>query len=249
MAVAVAGRVQVESIRLIETGAKQSLLKGQLPTQLAIAVQTSHELHAEEHLIDIHAKFSLVGRYKESEKSEPPLGIRAEFVIRYSLGSSEGLTKSHYDAFAELNGSHNAWPYWREYVQSVTTRMGIPPLTIPVYRVVAAGSPLLESRSTRQIASALTPKRKRQARKNRLQGSLTDVSSVTLISSRGGCLGNLLGHCVQQHTAAPLPTAGYCQRKPARLARTHGYIRRLATVVPLPVPRGDYRRPSLPLRR
>jgi hypothetical protein len=160
LAVSVAARVQIQSIHVVEMFGKQSLLNGKLPTQLSIAVKTSPEVHAQQHTIDIRAKFVLLGRYTDSDTGEPPLQISAEFVIRYSLNSTEGLTKEHYDAFAELNGIHNGWPYWREYVQSVTTRMGFPPLAIPVSRLVAAGSPLLEAKPTGQIEKAPDSKRK-----------------------------------------------------------------------------------------
>lgn len=37
--------------------------------------------------------------------------------------------------FGFCNGTFNAWPYWREHVRQVTTRMGITPLVVPVFRV------------------------------------------------------------------------------------------------------------------
>jgi len=40
-----------------------------------------------------------------------------------------------FGGFAKLNGIHNAWPYFRELVQSTTGRMGIPPFTLPSYRI------------------------------------------------------------------------------------------------------------------
>jgi preprotein translocase subunit SecB len=48
--------------------------------------------------------------------------------------SLEGLTEAHLDAFAKTNAVFNAWPYWREFVQSTTVRMGLPPLVTPVFR-------------------------------------------------------------------------------------------------------------------
>ncbi|MBN2053445.1 hypothetical protein JW905_00900 [bacterium] len=42
---------------------------------------------------------------------------------------------SVWDVFSALNIPLNAWPYLREYVQNVTQRLGIPPLTLPLYQV------------------------------------------------------------------------------------------------------------------
>ncbi len=168
MAISVATRVQIQSIRLIETFVKQSLVNDRLPTKIAIAVQTTPEVYPRKNAISICAKFALFGRYKESDTGEPPLQIRAEYVIDYTLDSTKGLNQENYDAFAELNGVHNGWPYWREYVQSVVTRMGFPPLAIPVYRVVAAGSQLLEAKLTGKIEKAPRAKRKRQKRQKKI---------------------------------------------------------------------------------
>jgi preprotein translocase subunit SecB len=63
------------------------------------------------------------------------LEIEAELVLLYSIKDIEGLDDSSFKSFAELNGTYNAWPYWREFVQNVTSRMGLPPLTIPVFRL------------------------------------------------------------------------------------------------------------------
>jgi hypothetical protein len=38
-------------------------------------------------------------------------------------------------AFATINEVFNAWPCWREYVQNVVARMGLPSITVPVFRV------------------------------------------------------------------------------------------------------------------
>jgi hypothetical protein len=40
-------------------------------------------------------------------------------------------------AFAEYNSTFNAWPYWREFVQSMCARMGLPQVVVPVLPVPA----------------------------------------------------------------------------------------------------------------
>ena len=44
------------------------------------------------------------------------------------------------ELFAQANGTFNLWPYWREFVQSTSTRMGLPALTVPSYRIEEAFS-------------------------------------------------------------------------------------------------------------
>jgi hypothetical protein len=35
-----------------------------------------------------------------------------------------------------INPISNAWPYWREFVQSMSSRMGFPALTVPLLEIV-----------------------------------------------------------------------------------------------------------------
>jgi hypothetical protein len=146
-ALSVAARIQIQSIRLVETSAKQSLAKDRLPTTMNMMVQASSEVDTKRHTLFVRVKFGLLGRYEESDTGEAPLHIKAEFLIVYNLTTAEGLTQENYEAFAELNGVHNGWPYWREYVQSVSARMGFPPIAIPVYRVLSSGSQASEPKA------------------------------------------------------------------------------------------------------
>jgi len=63
--------------------------------------------------------------------------VVATFALTYRLSDTSELSDEHYRAFAELNGTFNAWPYFREFLQTATTRMGFPPFTLPVLRVGA----------------------------------------------------------------------------------------------------------------
>jgi hypothetical protein len=75
---------------------------------------------------------------KENETTNeiPPDGtgleIEAEFALRYRLTQQGVHDSNSVDAFAKMNGVYNAWPYWREFVQSTVARMGLPPLVVGV---------------------------------------------------------------------------------------------------------------------
>jgi hypothetical protein len=72
----------------------------------------------------------------ESSESGTPLSIAAKFVLVYSVKSFDAIDHENIRAFAAINGVFNAWPYWREFVQNTTARMGLPrPITVPVYRL------------------------------------------------------------------------------------------------------------------
>ena len=58
--------------------------------------------------------------------------IDADFVLDYSIDKSITITDEVATAFGRINGIHNVWPYWREYVQSTSMRVGLPPITLPL---------------------------------------------------------------------------------------------------------------------
>ena len=56
-----------------------------------------------------------------------------------------------------INPIFNAWPYWREFVQSMSARMGFPALTVPLLQIVPeksvakeVKSPPVKKKSTRR---------------------------------------------------------------------------------------------------
>ena len=74
--------------------------------------------------------------FSESKNQKSAILIDASFVLVYKINTFQGLTKIGFKQFANLNGIYNAWPYWREFVQNTIVRMGLTPLSIPVFRIV-----------------------------------------------------------------------------------------------------------------
>lgn len=69
------------------------------------------------------------------------LAIAVTYLLTYRMENVAGITKTHVKSFAETNAVFNAWPYFREYVQSTTLRMGLPPLTVPLLKLDRGGRP------------------------------------------------------------------------------------------------------------
>ncbi|NBB96489.1 MAG: hypothetical protein GVY16_12230 [Planctomycetes bacterium] len=70
------------------------------------------------------------------EGTEDP-GVNVGLVLQlvYERPDIAQFEENAIQAFAQLNGTYNAWPYWREYVQNAVARMGLPTLIVPVYRI------------------------------------------------------------------------------------------------------------------
>jgi hypothetical protein len=63
--------------------------------------------------------------------------ITTEFCAQYDLSGTvdENALRPALEEFSRYNVGYHVWPYWREYVQSVCARIGIPPIPVPMYRL------------------------------------------------------------------------------------------------------------------
>lgn len=150
----VSQRVELESLLLLETVARRRPLRGNLGSHISVNVHVKTDANKKEGVIQVRPHFVLVARF-EDESSDELLRIEAIFLLRYQIPSFAGLRKANIVAFGEMNGLYNVWPYWREFVQATTVRMGLPALTIPVYRVPSSETASkTRQRRTKQVGRA-----------------------------------------------------------------------------------------------
>jgi len=133
----VSDRVQIRDVRLIHCNCDQKPAAATKTNKrsYSIATSTDVQLDRDKGFIVVVAKFHFEASTGKKSQ-EPVLTMDASFVLTYQIDSFEGLTQEGFKQFANLNGIYNAWPYWREFVQNMIGRMGLPPLTIPVFRIV-----------------------------------------------------------------------------------------------------------------
>jgi hypothetical protein len=138
----VAGHVNLEAVKLLRCDCRQ---RPQYPDGLKafdIKRTSQFELSDGRDSIGVAIRFVLTAFGKDEPQKEESafLTIEAEFFLLYSIQKAADLDDVSFKSFAEFNGTYNAWPYWREFVQSVTSRMELPPLTIPVFRLPCGSS-------------------------------------------------------------------------------------------------------------
>ena len=138
LAAPVSDRVQIRHVILAESVARHRALCAGPPAELSLNVNVRTESKEKDQLIQVFPRFTLIGR-DSPDSAEEVLRVEAMFVVAYHVPSFEGIGKENIDAFGQMNGIYNVWPYWREFVQSITVRMGLPPLTVPVFRPLAGG--------------------------------------------------------------------------------------------------------------
>jgi hypothetical protein len=140
LATPVSQRIELENLLLLETVARRQPLRGTLPAHISVNVDVKTDANKKEGVIQVRPHFVLVARF-ENESNDELMRIEAVFLLQYRVPSFDGLRKANITAFGEMNGLYNAWPYWREFVQATTVRMGLPALTVPVYRPIGTPSP------------------------------------------------------------------------------------------------------------
>ena len=96
------------------------------------------------------------------DKKEPDkifMNIEASFCISYILEDIEGFNPNDIKHFSKINPIYNVWSYWREFVQSMTTRIGFPALTVPLLKIMPKKS--VEKEAKRQPAKRKPTQRKK----------------------------------------------------------------------------------------
>ncbi len=83
----------------------------------------------------IHCSFSFKLNAIHESADAKPLEISLMLEATYTVPSERTFSSKQINAFATTNGMLNVWPYWREFVQSITGRAGLPPLTLPLFRI------------------------------------------------------------------------------------------------------------------
>jgi hypothetical protein len=83
-----------------------------------------------------------VAAFNDKEPHQLVMKIEASFCTSYVLNPDIHIPVdydsllTHVEYLMTINPISNAWPYWREFVQSMSARMGFPALTVPLLEIV-----------------------------------------------------------------------------------------------------------------
>ncbi len=129
--------VTLESVCWRELSAKRNVEQALLPEEMLWRGK-----HESSGLRDLEAKQIVVlaqFRFQACRSDEDVIAeVAGTLALRYSV---EGHSLRDFDAklvqgFAETNGIYNAWPYWRETLQSMADRIGLHGVIAPLFRLV-----------------------------------------------------------------------------------------------------------------
>jgi len=128
---AVIACAEVESIRITRSKFGSRIHMSEAPQVELTTSSKTEELIAGGKLT-IFLDLSLRGLKGE----EVWLEIAARIEAQYSLPDDATFTAFQLKSFARANAMLNVWPYWRDFVQSTVQRAALPPLTLPLFRVI-----------------------------------------------------------------------------------------------------------------
>jgi hypothetical protein len=102
---------------------------------LRIAVSFRVSVEPAETVTQSSGRESVRGSKKATPSEEAPLAVEVGFETDYTLRDGFVPSDEAIVAFKDGNAIFNVWPYFREFLQSSTTRMGHPPLTAPFLKL------------------------------------------------------------------------------------------------------------------
>jgi hypothetical protein len=133
-------KFQLAGIRLVEAHCKLGQLREELPPNAKLDTAIGYKIRPDKRNVAINAEFVLSSTYEGAEAdTSPAIYVSAQFLVHYGL--AKPVTKKTLEAVLENLAIPHIWPFWRELVHSLTTRMGLPPFPVPLFNLSQSPKP------------------------------------------------------------------------------------------------------------
>ena len=96
-----------------------------------ITLNTLKAIVDEDKFVRFIASFTLDGKISENDNVVKLFTVSGDYSVVYYKQSDVVVTKEFFDVFKELSLSTIVWPYFREYIQNMVSRTGLPPFVLP----------------------------------------------------------------------------------------------------------------------
>ena len=119
-------RVDLKAIQLTEINAtRKSSASGVLQPSFE---KECTPRRVEDDLIEVACSYSFKVRSADSDVAAATI----LYLVTYKLLGEEPADESDIEQFARANGAYHSWPFVREVIYSLTSKMGFSPYTLPV---------------------------------------------------------------------------------------------------------------------
>jgi len=121
-------RVELRDIRLTEVHATRHAALGG-PLRLKPSYECNCvPVNVTDQGIEVVCSYTFKVRTSEADVAE----AKIVYWIGYRLIGDDPTDEADIQHFAKANGAYHSWPFAREEIFSLTSRMGFPPYTLPV---------------------------------------------------------------------------------------------------------------------
>lgn len=127
--------VELSDVRLVESSVKTAIRSpkdtGDVDITFSTVAKVAAPPTAGVFYVLATGEMNIVTRQTKA----PAVSIRAAYELKYHLPEKLKTNLKDLNEFAQVNGTFNAWPFFREFIQSSFERMHLPAMTLPVYRL------------------------------------------------------------------------------------------------------------------
>ncbi len=122
--------IELSQIELNDCSVKRHEVKSKGGT---IDLDVSMKLGCDQNASEVYflATYKLEGVKRTDAEAEQVFTITVSFLLSYMKNKDVEISKDFVNIFKDNSIELVSWPYFREFVQSMTSRMGFPPLTLP----------------------------------------------------------------------------------------------------------------------
>jgi hypothetical protein len=120
--------IELLNIRLTSADVKFKVYEP--PMGYNISSKETYEQEADSNVVTINQIYTLAAKPPKSRKN----GITIKCCYEVTFKSDRQLTGDFFEIYSHRSLPLNTWPYFREFVNSMTARMDLPPLTLPLFK-------------------------------------------------------------------------------------------------------------------
>jgi preprotein translocase subunit SecB len=130
LALEVSDAIDIKDVILVENRCKLFSMSRE-KNNYTISALTDYKVEEEGKVLLTQVKFKFKARNLQNADIA---SLEAVYLVVYSQGTDKTFSSEQYMHFADYCSVFHVWPYWREFVQRAIASMGLPPLTLPVYK-------------------------------------------------------------------------------------------------------------------
>lgn len=121
--------LQLNNIRLIKVSAE--LNEDFLEQAVTVNIKDKADFSVTEEVnVDVRNEYRIILKSEKQEKE----ALKIRLTYQLSFVSEKEFSEAFFEIYKKLSLPLNVWPFIREYVNSLTARMNIPPLTLPLIK-------------------------------------------------------------------------------------------------------------------